>query len=371
MRSFDEHLELAARLHQSRGCPGLVLGTRMALLGCRLLGISPPDEERQLFVFVEMDRCFADAIAGVTGCRLGKRTLKYLDYGKQACTFYDDRAGRAVRIVTRDQVAQYAGPEMERERAQAHAYRVMSDEELFVVQEVQVEIPPEDRPGRSIDRAFCAACGEEVHDRRQVYVEGRPLCRACAEGSYFVRRGSLDRPVGLRQSRVERPLPIVSVVGRSDVGRTTLLEKLIPELKRRGYRVATIKHHAHPGFEVDKPGKDTWRHAQAGSDQVVIAAPDRVAAIRYVPHALTLDEIATTLIQDVDIILTEGYRRARKPQIEVLRAARGTEPICDPEDLFAIASDVPLSLNVPCFDLDDALGLADLIEVRFLRQSPV
>ena len=157
----------------------------------------------------------------------------------------------------------------------------------------------------------------------------------------------------------------------SDVGRTTLLEKLIPELKRRGYRVATIKHHAHPGFEVDKPGKDTWRHAQAGSDQVVIAAPDRVAAIRYVAHALTLDEIATTLIQDVDIILTEGYRRARKPQIEVLRAARGTEPICDPDDLFAIASDVPLSLNVPRFDLDDAIGLVDLIEARFLRQFPV
>jgi molybdopterin-guanine dinucleotide biosynthesis protein B len=170
-----------------------------------------------------------------------------------------------------------------------------------------------------------------------------------------------------RQARgTETRIPIVSVVGRSGVGRTTLLEKLIPELKRRGYRVATVKHHAHPGFEVDQPGKDTWRHARAGSEQVVLAAPDRVAAIRYVDHALTLDEIAASIIRDVDIILTEGYRGADKPKIEVVRAARGREPLCSPEDLLAIASDVALALGVPCFDLDDAAGIVDLIEARFL-----
>ena len=161
-------------------------------------------------------------------------------------------------------------------------------------------------------------------------------------------------------------IPIVSIVGRSGAGRTTLLEKLIPELRRRGYRVATVKHHAHPGFEVDQPGKDTWRHAQAGSEQVVIAAPDRVAAIRYVDHALTLDEITATIIRDVDIILTEGYRGANKPKIEVVRAARGREPLCSPEELLAIASDVELALGVPRFDLDDAAGLVDLIETCFL-----
>jgi molybdopterin-guanine dinucleotide biosynthesis protein B len=161
-------------------------------------------------------------------------------------------------------------------------------------------------------------------------------------------------------------IPILSIVGRSGAGRTTLLEKLIPELKCRGYRVATVKHHAHPGFEVDVPGKDTWRHARAGSDQVVIAAPDRVAAIRYVGHALTLDQIAATLIRDVDLILTDGFTRAGKPQIEVVRAALSSEPIADPAHLLAVATDLPLSLGVPRFDLDDAAGLADLIEARFL-----
>ena len=167
----------------------------------------------------------------------------------------------------------------------------------------------------------------------------------------------------------QRNTPVVSVVGRSGAGRTTLLEKLIPELKRRGYRVATVKHHAHTGFEVDQPGKDTWRHSQAGSEQVVIAAPDRVAAIRYVDRALTLDQITTTLIQDVDIILTEGYRNERKPKIEVVRAARSSEPLCEPKELLALATDVPVSLDVPRFDLDDAAGLVDLIEASFLRAA--
>lgn len=155
-------------------------------------------------------------------------------------------------------------------------------------------------------------------------------------------------------------------MGRKGVGRTTLLEKLIRELKRRGYRVATVKHHAHPEFEVDQPGKDTWRHAQAGSDQVVIAAPDRVAAIRYVDHPLTLDEITTIVIHDVDIILTEGYRQGNKPKIEVVRAALSTAPMCEPKELLALATDVALASDAPCFDLDDAGGLVDLIEARFL-----
>ncbi|HBY97321.1 MAG TPA: molybdopterin-guanine dinucleotide biosynthesis protein B [Chloroflexi bacterium] len=165
---------------------------------------------------------------------------------------------------------------------------------------------------------------------------------------------------------VEQKLPpIISIVGRSDVGKTTLLEKLIPELKRRGYRVATVKHHTHPGFDIDQPGKDTWRHALAGSDHVVIAAPDKVASIRRVDREPTLDEIAAG-IGDVDIILTEGYKRAGKPKIEVVRSARSREPICAPDELIALATDVRLDLDVPQFDLDDAAGLVDLIERRFL-----
>jgi molybdopterin-guanine dinucleotide biosynthesis protein B len=160
-------------------------------------------------------------------------------------------------------------------------------------------------------------------------------------------------------------IPIVSIVGRSDAGKTTLLEKVIPELKRRGYRVATVKHHAHPGFEIDRPGKDTWRYAQAGSDHVVIAAPDKVASIRRVAREPTLDEIVAG-ITDVDIILTEGYKWAGKPKIEVVRSARSREPICGPDELMALVTDVPFDLNVPQFGLEDVAGLADLIEQRFL-----
>jgi molybdopterin-guanine dinucleotide biosynthesis protein B len=155
--------------------------------------------------------------------------------------------------------------------------------------------------------------------------------------------------------------PIVCVVGRSKSGRTTLLEKLIRELKRRGYRVGTVKHHSHPGFELDQPGKDTWRHAQAGSDHVVIAAPDKVASIRRVEREPGLYEIAATM-NDVDVILTEGYLRSGEHRIEVVRAARSCEPICQPHQLLALSSDVPIPYDVPRFGLDDAVGLVDLIE---------
>ena len=155
--------------------------------------------------------------------------------------------------------------------------------------------------------------------------------------------------------------PVICFVGRSKSGKTTLLEKLIPALKQRGYTVATIKHHAHPGFEIDKPGKDTWRHARAGSDVVIIAAPDKVASIRRVEREPTLDELVAQLPK-VDIILTEGYKRSNKPKIEVVRAARSSEPICGPGELLAIATDTPISMDVPQFDLNDVDGLVGVVE---------
>lgn len=161
-------------------------------------------------------------------------------------------------------------------------------------------------------------------------------------------------------------IPIISIVGKSNIGKTTLLEKVIRELKTRGYRVATIKHHVH-WFEIDQPGKDTWRHAEAGSDVVVIAAPNRLAMVRRLEAELSLDQIAE-MITDVDIIITEGYKRGSKPKIEVSREARSRELICVREELIALATDRyhPEMEGVPQFDLDDAASLTDLIEHAFL-----
>lgn len=161
-------------------------------------------------------------------------------------------------------------------------------------------------------------------------------------------------------------IPILSIIGKSSSGKTTLLEKLIPELKRRGYRIATVKHHSHPGFEIDQPGKDTWRHAQAGSDHVVIAAPDKIASIRRLDQPLTLDQIAAG-ISDVDLVLTEGFKRAGKPAIEVLRADNGLEMVSDPEQLRAVVSDTQIEAGVPQFGLEDVSGLADWIVATFLN----
>ncbi|MCB9420024.1 MAG: molybdopterin-guanine dinucleotide biosynthesis protein B [Ardenticatenaceae bacterium] len=160
-------------------------------------------------------------------------------------------------------------------------------------------------------------------------------------------------------------IPIITIIGKSGSGKTTLLEKLIPELKRREYRIATIKHHSHAGFDIDRPGKDSWRHAQAGSDHVIVAAPDKIASYRRLEQELSLDEIAAG-VKDVDIILVEGYKRAGKPTLEVIRSEIGLEPICPPEQCFAIAVDTSLPLAIPQFDLGDVMAIADFIEEKFL-----
>jgi len=159
-------------------------------------------------------------------------------------------------------------------------------------------------------------------------------------------------------------IPIISVVGKSGIGKTTFLEKLIAELKRRGHRVATVKHDVH-GFEVDRPGKDSWRLAQAGSDSVVIASPKKLALIKRLDGELALSEIAAFL-SDVDIILTEGYKRGNAPKIEVSRRERGRELLCTPDELVAIVSDQTFDLQVPQFGLDDTTGIVDFLEGKFL-----
>jgi molybdopterin-guanine dinucleotide biosynthesis protein MobB len=153
----------------------------------------------------------------------------------------------------------------------------------------------------------------------------------------------------------------------SNVGKTTLIEKLIREFKRRGYKVAVIKHsHADHDFEVDQPGKDTWRHARAGADTVVMASPRLVAMFSYLEEEMDLDDIASR-IRGVDLILTEGFKKGNKQKIEVCRSALSRELCCDPDELLAIAGDFDPDLGVPFFDLNDAVGLVKFIETSFFK----
>lgn len=164
-------------------------------------------------------------------------------------------------------------------------------------------------------------------------------------------------------------IPIISIVGKSDSGKTTLIEKLVPELTRRGYRVATVKHDIH-GFEVDREGKDSWRHKQAGAHTVVISSPNKVALIRDVEKDLTLDEIREKLIQDVDLILSEGYKKDIQPKIEVFRKEKHKKLLCTKKDnLVAIVSNRKFRVGVPCFDLEDTKGLGNFIEKEFLKSK--
>ncbi|HIQ00598.1 MAG TPA: molybdopterin-guanine dinucleotide biosynthesis protein B [Anaerolineales bacterium] len=155
-------------------------------------------------------------------------------------------------------------------------------------------------------------------------------------------------------------IPVFSIVGRSGSGKTTLLENLIPEMRRRGYRVAVIKHHPHPGAALDVEGKDTWRLAQVGADHVVLVAPDQVMHRRRVEREPSLAEVVAE-IRDVDLILTEGFKQGDAPKIQVSRGEVQPELVCPPDKLVAVVSDQRLDVGVPQFDPEDVGGLADLI----------
>lgn len=165
--------------------------------------------------------------------------------------------------------------------------------------------------------------------------------------------------------------PVVSIVAKSGTGKTTLLEKLITEMKARGYRVGAVKHDAH-SFSIDHQGKDSWRLTQAGADTMLITSPEKIAMVKQNPDAQEppLTQTLATYLDDVDIILTEGFKRSPMPKIEVHRRERSPSLLCRGEEydptLFAVASDEPLQLDVPVFDINDAAGLCDLIVVRYL-----
>lgn len=166
-------------------------------------------------------------------------------------------------------------------------------------------------------------------------------------------------------------IPILSIVGKSNSGKTTLVEKLIHALTERGYQVATIKHNLH-GFDIDHEGKDSWRHKKAGARMTVIASPKKVAVIEDIDRNYEIKELVERYIHDVDIVLVEGFKGNIHPKIEVFRKELKRELMSiNDETLLAIASDEPLNSDVPCFDLNDSLGIADFIEKKFLRKTKI
>jgi len=190
VKTLDGYLQDAELAH-GHLCAGQVLGVRMAMCGLARLGIGDPQgkDRKRLVTFVEIDRCATDAVAVVTGCRLGKRALKFRDWGKMAATFVDTATGKAVRVVARESsksAARSRHPELDsKNQQQMAAYREMPDDELFEVKWVKVELPPEEFPGYKGERIVCEACGEGISFRREVRRHGKVLCRACAGESYY------------------------------------------------------------------------------------------------------------------------------------------------------------------------------------------
>jgi formylmethanofuran dehydrogenase subunit E len=190
MLSLDALIREAEQAH-GHLCAGQILGVRLAMFGLSKLGIDAPrgKDRKRLVTFVEIDRCATDAIGVVTGCRLGKRALKFRDWGKMAATFVDLETGKAIRVAAKEsskKLAREMHPEIEnKNQQQMLAYREMSDDDLFSTQWVKVDLPPEEFPGYKGERIICAECGEGINFHREIQREGRILCRACAGDRYY------------------------------------------------------------------------------------------------------------------------------------------------------------------------------------------
>lgn len=191
MQSFDALLKESVERH-GHLCAGQVIGVRMAMLGCRLIGIDDPKAphiRKKLIVYVEIDRCATDAIESVTGCRMGKRTLKFKDFGINAATFVNLESRTAYRIVStehsRDLAPQFAPGQDDPRRQQLEGYQQMPDDLLFEIQRVGVDLPEWEMPGPPKRHAACERCGQMVRDGKEIQQENEILCRPCAGKAYF------------------------------------------------------------------------------------------------------------------------------------------------------------------------------------------
>lgn len=364
MRSLEELFKESSSLHNHH-CAGQVLGVRMAMVGCREVGIDEPKGCKKLVVYVEIDRCATDAVQAVTGCSLGKRTLKFLDYGKMAATFVNTETQQAVRVLAKDDARalapRYVQDCANPREAQKQAYRVMPEDTLFSVKPVTLEVPAQEMPGYHGDRVQCAECGEGINHHRELQRSGHTLCIPCAQGGLL--------PNGNGISKIETTPKVLLIVGYKKAGKTTLIEKLIPELSTRGYRVSTVKHH-HSDFpvSVDTAGTDTWRHRQAGATSVALATPTDLTTFRDSESLHCLDKIVSAL-GAADIVLVEGFHEEPRAKIEVL-SEQTDKPLCAMDShLLAIVTPHARQDAVPMFMPNSIEPLADLIEREILAQS--
>lgn len=200
MKAFHELLTDSAAAH-GHLCPGQVVGVRMAMLGCRLIGLDEPtrhDQIKKLIVYVEMDRCTADAVTHVTGVKLGRRSLKFMDYGIMAATFLNMETNKAFRVLSteeaRDLASLYAPDIPGKVSQQLAAYQKMPDSVLFKVQSVHVKLDPCDLPGPTRNKIVCSRCGQVVRDHKEAYLDNLPVCRPCMADCYFTHAREMTWP---------------------------------------------------------------------------------------------------------------------------------------------------------------------------------
>jgi len=231
----------------------------------------------------------------------------------------------------------------------------MPEELLFSIQPARINIAEENMPGFRGVRVICASCGEGINLRREVHVDGRILCIPCAQRSLGSDGAGGDRP------------KVVLIVGYKKVGKTTLIERLIPELSSRGYRVGTVKHH-HSDFpvEVDAQGTDSSRHRRAGASGVALVTPTDVALFRDTPGGASLEEVVAAL-HGTDIVLAEGFHQAPGFKIEVLSAANTQRRCAGDAQLLATVGPATGDASIASFEADAIKPLADFIERNVLR----
>jgi molybdopterin-guanine dinucleotide biosynthesis adapter protein len=158
-------------------------------------------------------------------------------------------------------------------------------------------------------------------------------------------------------------IPLISIVGTSKTGKTTFIEKLIPVIKEKGLKIATIKHH-HLDFEIDRVGKDTYRHKKAGSSTVILSSPHKIALVRDVAQEMSLRDIVSRYIEDADIIITEGYKKEDVPKIEIFRHAKKVSPLClHDKTILAVVTDKHIDTSISQFSMDDVEGVAKFVNV--------